>query len=299
MCLKKGRIIKALSGFYYVKAFDDLKTYACRGRGLFRNKNISPLVGDIVSFETTADKEGYLKEIFERKNELIRPPIANVTKALVVSSITEPKFSSQLLNRFLVIVESKGINPMIVLTKKDLASERDLEIVRQYKEQYEKIGYPVIYFSLSEGTVSSRLYDFLKADVTVIMGQSGVGKSTILNTIDSSFAIETGEISKSLGRGRHTTRHVELHEINGGLVADTPGFSSIEFSDIEAEQLADCFIDIKEYAQSCKFRSCMHVKEPKCAVKIAVEQGDVEKERYEHYLLFLEEILSRKPRYTS
>lgn len=299
MFLKKGRIIKALSGFYYVKDENDKKQYACKGRGLFRNKNISPLVGDFVTFDQTNAKEGYITDILERKNELVRPPIANVSKALVVSSITEPKFSAQLLNRFLVIVESKEIKPMIVLTKKDLATEKELAVVAEYKKQYESIGYPVIYFSLQENDVSPDLLAFLKKDVTVIMGQSGVGKSTILNTIDSSFAIETAEISKSLGRGRHTTRHVELHEINGGLVADTPGFSSIEFAHIEAEQLGNFFIDIKEHAPYCKFRSCMHVKEPKCAVKQAVDNGKIIQERYDHYILFLEEILSRKPRYSS
>lgn len=294
--MAKGRIVKALSGFYYVKT-DEGNLYACKGRGLFRNKKISPLVGDFVTFDRTNPKEGYIKEIAPRKNELVRPPIVNVSKALVVSSIVQPKFSSQLLNRFLVVVESKGIKPMIALTKKDLATERKLAKVDEYKQLYEHIGYEVVYFSIEDEQVDDKLLGFLKEDVTVVMGQTGVGKSTILNAIDSDFQIKTGEISKSLGRGKHTTRHVELHEVNGGLVADTPGFSSIDFDHIEADDLSNCFIDIKQQAASCKFRRCRHVKEPQCAVKKAVDNGELAKERYEHYLLFLEEILSRKPRY--
>lgn len=295
-CLAKGRIVKALSGFYYVKDDEEEKVYSCKGRGLFRNKNITPLVGDFVMFDKINEKEGYLTDVLPRKNEFVRPPVANVTKALLVTLIVEPDFSAQLLDRFIVIVESKQITPMIVLTKKDLAADEDIENVETYRRQYEAIGYPVVYFSLNE-EVPEKLYQFLKEGVTVVMGQSGVGKSTILNKIDPSFNIETSPISKSLGRGRHTTRHVELHEVNGGLVADTPGFSSIEFTDIEAESLGDYFIEIRKHAPHCKFRSCKHVKEPKCAVKEAVNNGEIFKERYEHYVLFLDEILSRKPRY--
>ncbi len=293
--MAKGRIVKALSGFYYVKT-EDQRLYACKGRGVFRNKKITPLVGDLVTFDIISEDEGYIKEIAERKNELRRPPIVNIDKALIVSSITEPTFSPQLLDRFLVIVESKQIEAMIVFTKKDLASKEEMESIESYKERYEKLGYKVAYFSLEE-TVDDRLLDFLKHDITVIMGQTGVGKSTLLNTIEPSFQIKTGEISKSLGRGRHTTRHVELHQINGGLVADTPGFSSIDFEHIEANELGSYFVEIKEQAQYCRFRSCLHINEPHCQVKEALDKGEISQERYEHYQLFLQEILTRKPRY--
>src|SRR5690625_4660805 len=256
--MEKGRIVKALSGFYYVKNERDHALYACRGRGLFRNKNISPLVGDFVAFDITNEREGYITDLFPRTNEFIRPPIANVDKAVIVSTITEPAFSAQLLDRFLVIVEAKQIKPLLVFTKKDLANEDDLATIGEYERMYQEIGYDVVYFSLLEETIPETLLQFLIEGVTVFMGQSGVGKSTILNTINPKFSIETAEISKSLGRGRHTTRHVELHEVNGGLVADTPGFSSIDFADIEAEQLGDYFIDIKRHAPFCKFRRCMH-----------------------------------------
>lgn len=293
--MKEGRIIKALSGFYYIYA--DGNIYACRGRGLFRNKKITPLVGDFARFKVTNENEGYILDILERENQLIRPPIANVTQAVIVHSITEPNFSAQLLDRFLVIVAAKRISPMIVLSKYDLATDSEIEEVDRYKKDYEMLGYPVTYFSLSDERKPESIIEFLRDEVTVFMGQSGVGKSTILNAIDPSLAIKTGEISRSLGRGKHTTRHVELHRINGGLVADTPGFSSIELENIEADELSNCFVEINEYGAYCNFRSCLHVKEPKCAVKKAVEDGEIRSYRYEHYRLFLQEILSRKPRY--
>lgn len=293
--MKEGRIVKALSGFYYV--YSDRKIYACKGRGVFRNRKITPLVGDFVTFDLTNNQEGYITNIKERTNELVRPPIANVTQAILVNSIVEPTFSKQLLDRFIVIAESKNIKPMIVLTKKDLASEKELDLVRAAKQLYEQLGYSVQFFSMLAKEKPIEIIGFLRNEVTVLMGQSGVGKSTILNTIDPRFAIETAAISKSLGRGRHTTRHVELHRVNDGLVADTPGFSSIDFAEINADELKDYFIEINEHGKSCKFRSCLHVKEPQCAVKKAVEQGNISTSRYENYLLFLEEILSRKPRY--
>lgn len=291
----EGRIMKALSGFYYVKTEDGL--YACKGRGVFRNKKITPFVGDIVRLRKSGDKEGYITEVFARKNEFVRPPIVNVTQAIIVNAVIQPSFSTLLLDRFLVINEMKKIRPIIVVTKKDLASEEKLTKVEQYQVDYEQLGYQVYLVSLEEEQTIAPIKDHLKNEITVLMGQSGVGKSTLLNTIDERFAIETGEISLSLGRGKHTTRHVELHATNGGLVGDTPGFSSIDFDGIEAEELANGFIEIKERAQYCKFRSCLHVKEPKCAVKAAVEADEIKQYRYEHYLQFLQEINERKPRY--
>lgn len=293
--MPEGRIVKALSGFYYVQSSD--KMYACKGRGLFRNQNITPLVGDYVIFEKTNDEEGYITEIKPRKNELIRPPIANVTQAVVVHSANHPTFSTLLLDRFLVILELKNIKPFILITKKDLATKKQMKKIEQYKKAYEQLGYKVQFLSLTEDADVETIIQFFEGETTVLMGQSGVGKSTLLNVINPQFDINTGEVSTTLGRGRHTTRHVELLEINNGLVADTPGFSSIEFSEIEAEDLADGFVELKEYRKSCKFRSCLHVKEPKCAVKKAVAEGQIEEFRYKHYLSFLQEILSRKPRY--
>lgn len=294
--MAEGRIIKALSGFYYVES--DRKVYACKGRGVFRNQNISPLVGDFVIFDKTNDEEGYIIEIAPRKNELKRPPIANIDQAVIVSSVVQPAFSSLLLDRFLVIVEAKNIKPMIVITKKDLATTKEIDEMNEIKKHYEKIGYPVMFLSLESTEGLEPIKAFFTDNITVLMGQSGVGKSTLLNSINPTFMIKTGEISMSLGRGKHTTRHVELLEINGGYVADTPGFSALDFTGIEAEDLSTYFIEMKERKEACKFRRCLHDKEPNCAIKLAVDNGEIEAFRYEHYLQFLQEIMSRKPRYS-
>lgn len=292
--MAEGRIIKALSGFYYVKSGE--KIYQCRGRGVFRNQNITPLVGDFVEFNINEPDEGYVMKIYERTNELVRPPIANITQAIIVTSAISPDFSSKLLDRFLVLVESKGIKPLIFITKIDKLHD-DLEDINGFKKAYEEIGYNVELLSTKTQSDLTRLTHYFKDQVTVIAGQSGVGKSSLLNALNPSLLLETAEISESLGRGRHTTRHVELIELFGGLVADTPGFSSLDFRDIEKEELADCFPEMRKRREGCKFRGCLHYKEPKCAVKKAVADGEINKFRYEHYILFLEEILLRKPRY--
>lgn len=293
--MPEGRIMKALSGFYYVHTSDDV--YQCKGRGVFRKKNITPLVGDFVSFDIREENEGYITEVKQRTNELIRPPIANITQAIIVGSAIEPDFSTTLLDRFLVLIEAKGITPTIFVTKIDLLTTQQLAEIKDYQRDYEKIGYAMELFSAKEPKEIHRIKDYLKDNVTVIAGQSGVGKSTLLNTISPELLLKTADISKSLGRGKHTTRHVELIEINDGLVADTPGFSALDFDEIEAEQLSDCFPEIRALADQCKFRGCLHAKEPKCAVKEAVEQGNIPDYRYEHYVNFLDEIQSRKPRY--
>lgn len=296
--MAEGRIIKALSGFYYVKSAD--KVYACKGRGVFRNQNITPLVGDFVLFDHTDEGEGYVQEIKPRKNELIRPPISNITQAIIVNAVCQPTFSPLLLDRFLVKVEAKQIKPLIIVTKKDLATEAELPVMNEYMKDYAALGYSIYFVALDEARDELNVIkDHFKNEVTVLMGQSGVGKSTLLNVISPNLRIETGEISKSLGRGKHTTRHVELIEVNEGLVADTPGFSALEFATIEQEQLSDYFVEMKAIKHTCKFRSCVHVKEPKCAVKKAVETGEIKQYRYDHYIQFLQEIIERKPRYSS
>ncbi|MGY0692341.1 ribosome small subunit-dependent GTPase A [Virgibacillus sp. FSP13] len=290
-----GRIIKALSGFYYVQAED--KVYQCRGRGVFRNKNITPLVGDFVSFDKSNPNEGYIQEIKSRENELIRPPIANIDQAIIVSSAIMPDFNSLLLDRFLVLIEAKRIEPVIFITKMDAIAGEEKERIESYQKHYQQIGYSVELLSAKQPEALSNLIDYFAKKVTVIAGQSGVGKSSLLNALKPSLLLKTADISKSLGRGKHTTRHVELVEVNGGLVADTPGFSSLDFNEIDLDMLADCFPEIRERRENCKFRGCKHYKEPKCAVKQAVEAGDIPLFRYEHYVNFYEEIQSRKPRY--
>lgn len=288
----KGQIIKALSGFYYVASEDEI--FQTRARGNFRNRKITPLVGDEVIFESSNQTDGYLLEILPRKNELVRPPVANVDQGVVVTSLVEPNFSYNLLDRFLVTLEYEGIEPIIFLTKADLV--KDLAAMKAIDETYQAIGYHVI-TSKAEGEDLLELQRYFPERITVFMGQSGAGKSTLLNRIVPELALETGVISESLGRGKHTTRHVELLPICDGLVADTPGFSSIDFLEIEAVELPKLFPDFLAVASNCRFRECMHLNEPDCAVKQGVAANEIAETRYKNYVQFLEEIENRRPVY--
>ena len=288
----KGKIIKALSGFYYVASEDEI--FQTRARGNFRNRKITPLVGDEVIFESSNQTDGYLLEILPRKNELVRPPVANVDQGVVVTSLVEPNFSYHLLDRFLVTLEYEGIEPIIFLTKADLV--KDLAAMKAIEETYQAIGYHVI-TSKAEGEDLLELQRYFPERITVFMGQSGAGKSTLLNRIVPELALETGVISESLGRGKHTTRHVELLPICDGLVADTPGFSSIDFLEIEAVELPKLFPDFLAVASNCRFRECMHLNEPDCAVKQGVAANEIAETRYKNYVQFLEEIENRRPVY--
>lgn len=293
--MTEGRIIKALSGFYYVQTDDGV--YQCRGRGLFRNKKITPLVGDFVDFDKKNVMEGYIINIKPRFNELVRPPIANVDRAFIISSAVEPSFSSLLLDRFLVLIESKDIEPIIIISKIDVLPESEKVAIDNYVKAYQAIGYKVELVSSKEPFDTQGIETYFNDGVSVIAGQSGVGKSSLLNALKPELQIKTDDISKSLGRGKHTTRHVELVQLYDGLVADTPGFSALEFTEIELDDLSGYFPEMRERKSNCKFRGCMHNKEPKCAVKEAVEDGEISQFRYEHYLTFFEEVQSRKPRY--
>ncbi|MFC6465599.1 ribosome small subunit-dependent GTPase A [Marinilactibacillus sp. GCM10026970] len=298
--MRKGQITKALSGFYYVT--DESKTiYQTRARGVFRNQNLTPLVGDYVEFESSNLTEGVIQNLLDRKNELTRPQVANVDVGIIIMSAIDPGFSTQLLDRFLVMLESKHIEPVIFITKLDLLTEEQRLEMLQYQKDYTKIGYQFILAKESETNkkeqVEKIFRDQFGGKLIVFIGQSGAGKSTLLNTIDGSLELKTGETSKSLGRGKHTTRHVELIPLMNSLIADTPGFSSLNFDDIEAEELTEYFPEMWELRSECKFSGCIHLDEPKCAVKDAVDQHTISQYRYDHYLLFLEEIKNRKPRY--
>ena len=275
----QGIIIKSLAGFYYVEA--DGQVYQTRARGNFRKKGQTPYVGDFVDFSAEDQSEGYILKIHERKNSLVRPPIVNIDQAVVIMSAKEPDFNANLLDRFLVLLEQKTIEPLIYISKLDLLE--DCSQLDAYKAIYEKIGYPFLY-SLEE------LLPHLENKVTVFMGQTGVGKSTLLNRIAPELALETGQISDSLGRGRHTTRAVSFYNVNGGKIADTPGFSSLDYEVKESELLNDCFPELAEVSQGCKFRNCTHTHEPACAVQLALETGQVAQSRYDNYLQFLSEI---------
>jgi ribosome biogenesis GTPase len=228
---------------------------------------------------------------------LIRPPIANVDQAILVFSAVEPGFSTSLLDRFLVLVEFNRIKPIICITKIDLTDEHGYKEIQQYASDYRKAGYDVLLTSSETEEGVKDLMPYLEGEISVFAGQSGVGKSSLLNVLRPDLELKTNDISSHLGRGKHTTRHVELIEVGKGLVADTPGFSSLEFTDIELEDLNYCFPEIQEKSDQCKFRGCLHMAEPKCAVKAASENGEIPSYRYEHYKTFLQEIKDRKPRY--
>ena len=282
----QGKIIKSLAGFYYVES--NGKVYQTRARGNFRKKGQTPYVGDEVEFSAEKDSEGYILKIAERKNSLIRPPIVNIDQAVVIMSAKEPDFNANLLDRFLVLLEHKGIHPILYLSKLDLIEVGDeLDAVLQV---YRSIGYDVAR-SVDE------LMPILSMKTTVFMGQTGVGKSTLLNKIAPDLQLETGEISESLGRGRHTTRAVSLYNLNGGKIADTPGFSSIDYEVSQADELNQAFPEIAGLSRSCKFRTCTHTHEPGCAVKPAVEDEQIATFRFDNYLQFLSEIENRRETY--
>lgn len=288
--MQTGRIIKALSGFYYVEFNGAL--YQTRARGLFRKTEESPVVGDIVDFQIENVTDGYITNIHERENELARPTVANIDQVLITMSLKSPEFSFYLLDRFLAYVEAHDIEPVVVVTKLDL--NEDTALIEKIKETYGAL-YPVFFTSQEE--MNNDLLNIFEDKVTVLAGQSGVGKSSLLNTLLPELALKTDDISTALNRGKHTTRHVELVEIGGGLIADTPGFSTIEFSDIDKYNIKYCFKEFNNFQQNCKFRECVHINEPKCAVKKALEEEQIQQSRYDSYVTIYEEIANRKERY--
>ena len=284
--MSQGRIIKALAGFYYHQIIQ------CRARGKFRKDEIKPLVGDFVEYEVEGDNDGYVMNVLPRHNCLVRPPICNVDQALIVSSCKEPDFSSILLDKFLLVIEHLGIEPIIIISKMDLDEDKS---VKQYVKDYRQAGYRVYEISSKDNHGLEELKTVFKDKVSVITGQSGVGKSSFLNALDINLKLETNEISKSLGRGKHTTRHVELLKMYGGYLGDTPGFSSLEL-EMTPEELAVAYHDFAQFSHECKFRGCLHDSEPNCGVKKAVEDGKISKERYEHYLMNLQDVKKKEER---
>ena len=272
-----GKIIKIISNDYTVK-LDNNQNVILKARGVFRNKNITPLVGDIVKVDIS---KKIIDEIKERKNELIRPPVANIDQAIIVTSCLNPDFSSNLLDKMLTIIEYNNIKPIIVITKYDLLS--DTKYIDNIINYYKKIGYQV--FINNE---INKIKTLFKDKVTILTGQTGVGKSTLINKLGN-MNLKTNEISKALGRGKHTTRHVELYELFNGLIADTPGFSSLSFIDMTKEDIRDNFIEFNNYKEKCKYRDCMHINEDTCEIKTKVDEKDILKERYENYVKFINE----------
>ncbi len=289
----EGTIIKGIAGFYYVEAGKTI--YECKARGKFRNKNIIPVIGDNVLIslkkeENSNDRylEGTIEEILERKNSLIRPAVANVDQAMVVFSVSYPQLHVDLLDRFLLHIEKEDIVPYILLNKIDEGNEDEYaEIVKRYT----KIGYEVICLSAKMKINTELLMPKLKNKTTVFAGPSGVGKSTLINTIEKNLKLETGEVSDKIKRGKHTTRHVELIPLSqGGFVLDTPGFTSLQLEGMEAEQLQYYFPEFESFLGGCKFRGCTHLHEPGCEVIKALENGEIYKERYEAYAAYYKQL---------
>ena len=291
-----GKIIKGIGGFYYVDTEKGL--YECRARGIFRKNKITPLVGDRVSISVVDEenKKGVVEEIEERDTELVRPPIANVDKALIVFAIKNPSPNLSLLDRFIVLAEKENLEIVIVFTKVDL--DADGELLEELKSIYEVSGYKVIPVSNKLKLNIDKIKEELKENTVVFAGPSGVGKSSLLNEVDKNFELKTGEVSDKIKRGKHTTRHAELLKLEcGGMVADTPGFSSLTLDDTDESELKEYFIEFDKY-DDCRFGSrCIHENEPSCAVKEAVENGEISKKRYESYIQLLNEIRSEKRRY--
>lgn len=273
-----GQIIKVISNLYTVKVNEDL--YGCRARGKFRKDNISPVVGDNVVIDI---ENNVIDEILPRKNFLDRPVIANVDMAFIVTSTKKPNLDLNLLDKLISVITFNDIEPVICFTKVDLLNDVELETISNLRKYYEMIGIKVVY-----NTETNTIKKLIKGNIVVLAGQTGAGKSSLLNRLDEKLNIKTDEISEALGRGKHTTRHVELYRIADGYVADTPGFSALDLKDMEKEDLKNTFIEFAEY--ECKFRDCMHKKEKECGVKDALNDKMILQSRYNNYLLFLEEL---------
>lgn len=282
-----GRLIKGIGGFYYVETADAI--YECKARGIFRQKKITPLVGDLVSMTINENAENTLDAIKERKNSLVRPPLANIDQLFVVASVVDPAINTFVLDRIIAIAEHKSIEPVIVITKIDLDSS-----YQKYYDIYTKAGFKVILCDNKSGEGADEVKALLKDKVSAFTGNTGVGKSSLLNAIDSRLAIETGKTSKKLGRGKHTTRHCELYKVAGGYVADTPGFSSVDFERCERimkDDLPYCFREFEPYLTDCKFQTnCSHINDKGCAIAKAVNDGAISQERHESYVELYNEV---------
>lgn len=285
-----GTILKGIGGFYYVEAADK-KIYECKARGVFRKEKIIPLAGDNVTISVDENNKNSIDRIHERKNFFNRPPVANVDKLVIVSSTCDPKPNLLIIDRLTAVAVFKGVKPIIVFTKDDLSS------ADEYTEIYKNAGFSVFSVSNETGEGVEDVKQCLENGISVFTGNSGVGKSSLINRIFPGMELETGEISRKLGRGRHTTRHVELYPFGNGYIADTPGFSSLDFETndlIRKDELADCFPDFAEYLGKCKFSSCAHVNDKGCQIVEAVRNGEIEKSRHESYVTMFNEVKNIK-----
>lgn len=289
----QGKIIKGIAGFYYVNVVES-GVYECKAKGVFRKEKIKPLVGDNVRIEILDEenKTGNIVEIFPRKNELIRPAVANIDQALVVFAVTKPTPHFNLLDRFLVMMERKEIPVVLCFNKKDIATSPE---IAELEAIYEKCGYPIVFTSALEQENIEEIRRLLLKKTTAIAGPSGVGKSSLINLLQNQVQMETGTISRRIERGKHTTRHSELIAVDAdSYIMDTPGFSSLYVNDFEKEELKYYFREFASYEGQCRFQGCDHVHEPGCAVKEALEEGKIHPIRYKNYLEMYTELKEKK-----
>lgn len=285
----KGLIVKGIGGFYYVKTSEGV--FQAKGRGIFKKEGITLAVGDVVDIEVLDDGDAVINSIDERKNQFIRPPIVNIDRFIVVFSATKPKPNYNVIDKFLIMAEQHHIEPIICVNKCDLVKPKVLD---EIKAIYEGV-YPIVFVSAATEEGIEQLIPYIRGNRVAFAGPSGVGKSTITNLIIPDAKMETGLVSKKTSRGKHTTRHVEIFEVDGGgYVFDTPGFTSFEILDAEEDNLSDYYPDLSRYKGKCRFDDCRHLKEPECKVREAVECGDIHPLRYESYLSNLDEIKKRK-----
>lgn len=279
--MNRGLVIKSISGEYTV--FENGEKTVCKPRGVFRHNDMTVKVGDWVQY----DKENrIIYEIEKRRNDLTRPVISNVEKGIVVTSVVEPDLNLNLLDKIICILEYNNIEPILIFTKIDLLNDdSSFKLIKNY---YEKIGYKVI--TTDDNSLPEKIKNEINNNICFLIGQSGVGKSTLLNTLDNTLELKTNEISLALGRGKHTTRHIELFPIGNGFLADSPGFGSLSLNDLSILSLSQSFREFFEASKECKYSPCFHINEPKCKVKLLVEEGVILKSRYENYLQFVSEI---------
>lgn len=296
--MSKGLVIRLIAGEYKVYDLDTKIIINAKPRGVMRIKSSAPKVGDYVDYTLINENSGIIEKIEKRRNDLIRPYISNIDQAFVIFSVKEPDLNLNLLDKFLVTLEYNNITPIIVFNKWDLLNNEEIKTTKEIISYYESIGYKTIITSCNE-LVLNDLKDYIKNKISVFTGQSGVGKSSLLNLIDPNLSIETNEISLALGRGKHTTRHVELLQIEDGWVADTPGFGTIDFEGMEKIDLAQNFIEFFKHSSCCKYNGCLHINEPACKVKELVNENVILKSRYDNYLVFINDLGKDKKEYDS